>query len=313
MSNKGVDIAMEPLVSICCLSYNHAAFISGCLDGFLTQETTFGIEILIHDDASTDGTDKIIKEYAEKYPNKIFPLFEEKNQYSNGFKGKMDITFNYSRARGKYIATCEGDDYWTDPYKLQRQVEFLESHPEYSVCFHRCKHQNDENGSFSDDNCGFLFQNGEVGVDISLDMYFQSWITQPLTMVFRKSMFSAEWQKRYKYYRDMHEIFHLLSVGKGYIFAFEGGVYRYHPGGINSMISKVEYCRVSLPMDREFYRKNRVEGTKRIYCETLQDAVNVCCHSNKLEAFWYALVQFTMNGKIKTFGKNLRIIINGHF
>ena len=96
-----------PVVSVCCLSYNHADFISQCLDGILMQETTFPIEILIHDDASTDGTEDIIKQYTALHPDIIFPLYETENRYSNGYKGKMDIVFNYPRARGKYIAYCE--------------------------------------------------------------------------------------------------------------------------------------------------------------------------------------------------------------
>lgn len=307
-------MAETPLVSICCLSFNHAPYIRESLDGFLKQKTTFGVEILIHDDASTDGTDAIIKEYAEQYPDIIFPLYETVNQYSNGYKGKMDIAFNYSRAKGKYIAYCEGDDYWTDPLKLQKQVDFMESHPDYSVCFHRCTHLNSDVGQIQRDNCGFLFSNNELdGVEISTEMYFKSWVTQPLTMVFRRSMYSFEWQKQYKYYRDMHEIYHLLCAGKGYLFAFDGGVYRYHSGGINSMISKEEYCKVSLPMDREFYWKTKVEGTRQIYCETLQDLIGVSARSNKLKAIWYALVQYTVSGKIKRLGKNISTIIHGHF
>ena len=114
-----------PLVSICCLTYNHVPFIRKCLDGFLMQQTDFPIEILIHDDCSTDGTTEIIRQYEAKYPELIFPLYEEENQYSRGGAGKMDL-YNYRRARGKYIAYCEGDDYWTDPLKLQKQVDFLE-------------------------------------------------------------------------------------------------------------------------------------------------------------------------------------------
>ena len=124
-----------PLVSICCITYNHASFIRKCLDGFLMQQTTFPIEILIHDDCSTDGTTEIIREYEAKYPDLIFPLYEEENQYQQGKAAEIDF-YNYRRARGKYIAYCEGDDYWTDPLKLQKQVDFMEANPEYSVCFH---------------------------------------------------------------------------------------------------------------------------------------------------------------------------------
>lgn len=121
-----------PLVSICSITYNHAPFIRQCLDGFLMQQCNFPIEIIINDDCSTDGTTEIIREYAEKYPDKIFPVYHEKNLYSQGVRGMFD-KFVFPKARGKYIALCEGDDFWTSPHKLQRQVDFLESHCEYSM------------------------------------------------------------------------------------------------------------------------------------------------------------------------------------
>lgn len=124
-----------PLVSICSITYNHAPFIRQCLDGFLMQQCNFSIEIIINDDCSTDGTTEIIREYAEKYPDKIFPVFHEENLWSKGERGIFQ-KFVFPKARGKYIALCEGDDYWTDPRKLQKQVDFLESHPDYSMCCH---------------------------------------------------------------------------------------------------------------------------------------------------------------------------------
>ena len=122
----------EILVSISCITYNHSAYIRQCLDGMLMQQTTFGFEILIHDDCSTDGTDDIIREYASRYPQIIKPLFEEENQYQQG-KPIGTIVWNLPRAKGKYIAMCEGDDYWTDPLKLQKQVDFMEANPEYGM------------------------------------------------------------------------------------------------------------------------------------------------------------------------------------
>ena len=123
------------LVSISCITYNHAPYIRQCLDGFLMQKTDFSFEVLIHDDCSTDGTTDIIKEYEAKYPHIIKPLYEEENQYQQG-KPAGSAVWNYPRAKGKYIALCEGDDFWNDPLKLQRQVDFMELHPDYSLCFH---------------------------------------------------------------------------------------------------------------------------------------------------------------------------------
>jgi glycosyltransferase involved in cell wall biosynthesis len=124
------------LVSICCITYNHEDYIRQCLDGFLIQETSFQFEILIHDDASTDKTSEIIREYELKYPEIIKPIYQTVNQYSKGVRPINK--FNFERARGKYIALCEGDDYWTDPLKLQKQVEFLEENEEYGLVHGNC-------------------------------------------------------------------------------------------------------------------------------------------------------------------------------
>lgn len=306
------DVVMSdiPLVSICCLTYNHVQYVAACLDGFLSQKTTFGIEILVHDDASTDGTTDIIKDYAEKYPEIIFPLYEEENQYSK-YHGAMDIIFNYSRARGKYIAYCEGDDYWTDPLKLQKQVDFLESHPEYSVCFHRCSKLNELTGTYEEDNCSKLINESQEGVDLNLDMFFGSWITQPLSMVFRVSAFDMNWYKQYKYYRDQHEIYHLLQSGKGYLFGFNGGVYRIHPKGIQSMISKAEYCAVTLPIDKEFYRISPSNYSKQYYLNTLQECITLFATDNKLKAFAFLATYLSISGNFKTTYKLARIILRG--
>jgi glucosyltransferase len=127
----------EVFVSICVLTYNHENYIRQALDGILMQETNFGYEIVIHDDASTDNTQVIIKDYAEKHPNIFKPLLQTQNQRSR-LGGGMNARFNYPRAMGKYIALCDGDDYWTDPYKLQKQVDFLEANEAYGLVFTDC-------------------------------------------------------------------------------------------------------------------------------------------------------------------------------
>lgn len=118
-----------PLVTIRCITYNHEPYIRQCLEGFVMQKTNFPFEAIVHDDASTDGTTVIIREYAEKYPDIIKPIYETENQYSK-HDGSLSRIMN-SHTRGKYVALCEGDDYWIDPLKLQKQVDFLEKHPEY--------------------------------------------------------------------------------------------------------------------------------------------------------------------------------------
>jgi len=125
-----------PLVSICTITYNHEKFIAEALDSFLMQETAFSFEVLINDDFSTDDTANIIREYEKKYPRIIKPIYQKENQASQGVG--PNTTFNFPRVKGEYIALCEGDDYWTDPLKLQKQADFLISNPLYSGCFHDC-------------------------------------------------------------------------------------------------------------------------------------------------------------------------------
>lgn len=123
----------EILVSIHCPTYNHEHYIADAIESFLMQKTNFKFEILIHDDASTDRTAEIIKMYEEKYPDIINPIYQIENQRSQG----ISVTqLNFKRAKGKYIAICEGDDYWTDPQKLQKQIDFMEGHPDCSLSVH---------------------------------------------------------------------------------------------------------------------------------------------------------------------------------
>ena len=135
--DKKVEINKEEqplMVTIRCITYNHEPYIRQCLEGFIMQKTNFRFEAIVHDDASTDETANIIREYAEKYPDILKPIFETENQYSK-LDGSIQRIMS-EHIHGKYVAMCEGDDYWIDPLKLQKQVDFLESNPKYSMCAH---------------------------------------------------------------------------------------------------------------------------------------------------------------------------------
>lgn len=121
-------------VSVICNVYNHGPYLKECLESLVNQNTSFKYEILVHDDASTDSSADIIREYQIKYPDLIKPIFQIENKYSKG----IDPTLNYQepRVKGKYIAICEGDDYWTNENKLQVQYDILESNPIYNMCAH---------------------------------------------------------------------------------------------------------------------------------------------------------------------------------
>ncbi|MBE6584719.1 MAG: glycosyltransferase [Ruminococcaceae bacterium] len=121
-------------VSVICNTYNHELYIREALNGFVMQKTNFAFEVLVHDDASTDNTAAIIREFEEKYPDIIKPIYQTENQYSK--KVGITVTYQLPRAMGKYIAMCEGDDYWTDETKLQKQFDALEAHPSVDICAH---------------------------------------------------------------------------------------------------------------------------------------------------------------------------------
>ena len=123
---------VNPVVSVYCMTYNHENYIRDCLDGFLMQKTTFPFEVIVHDDASTDRTQEIIREYAEKYPDIIRPIYQKENQ--RRLKVSAITTYVFPEVRGKYVAICEGDDYWTDEEKLQKQIEIMDAHPECHFC-----------------------------------------------------------------------------------------------------------------------------------------------------------------------------------
>ena len=134
------------MVSIQCFVYNHEPFIRKCLDGFIMQETNFRFEAVVHDDSSTDKSPEIIKEYAKKYPHIIIPVLESENLYSRRDGSLEQAMLPYFR--GKYIAICEGDDYWIDPFKLQKQFDILENDNDIELCYTRSRVFDNKNQCF---------------------------------------------------------------------------------------------------------------------------------------------------------------------
>lgn len=295
---------MKPLVSIVCITYNHEPYLRQALEGFLMQKVNFPLEIILAEDCSTDGTRKICEEYVAKYPALIHYIYRDHNVGYNENEYEAMCA-----AKGKYVAYCEGDDYWTDSHKLQKQVDFLENHPEYTVCWHRCKHHNVETGEDMDDACEQILPKSAEGIDIDMDTYFAGWYTQPLTMVFRKEALDLSLYHSYKYFRDMQQMYHILKNGKGYLFAFEGGVRNVHHGGIASAISREKYCDISLPTDGEFYWKTKDERPKKNYLATLNECVRVYACVNKWKALKCALSYCIISLHPHSLTRHLRVIL----
>jgi glycosyltransferase involved in cell wall biosynthesis len=220
-----------PLVSVCCTTYNHEQFIQEAIESFLTQKTTFEFEILIHDDASTDKTQEIITKYKRQHPDLIQTIFQSQNQYSNGHKPSPEYV--WPKARGKYIALCEGDDYWVDPNKLQKQVDYMELNESCSVCFHnatiKVMHKKNKTKTFCNLS-NTKFYTKEI---ISLN-----WFVPTPSIVFRKSMLiTPNWY--WKIYNGDLAMLLLLST-KGYLYYINEkmAVYRRHNSNINNSIDK---------------------------------------------------------------------------
>lgn len=171
------------MVTIHCLIYNHEPYLRQCLDGFIIQKTNFHFEAIVHDDASTDGSAAIIREYAEKYPDIIKPIYEIENQYSKR-DGSLTRIMN-AHMHGKYIAMCEGDDYWIDPLKLQKQVDFLESHPECSLVCTDINYYIQRKDEF----INAYFRNKKFPIKYTYnDFLTKAWFVAPCTWVYRKEM-----------------------------------------------------------------------------------------------------------------------------
>lgn len=200
-----------PLVSVCCMTYNHEKYIARALDGMLAQKTNFPYEIIVHDDASTDGTAAIVREYAQKYPDIIRPIFQTENQYSK--EPKIIRNFMLPRCRGKYMAECEGDDFWICEDKLQLQVDFMEANPECQMCTHALR-------SIVADTEELVLENHYMDHDGYLDpgLIIQDVHSpQTATFLYRKTM----WETYPEFFQNMG----IGDYPKRVFCAVTGGVY----------------------------------------------------------------------------------------
>lgn len=230
------DDQEDVMVSIVCFTYNHENYIADAIEGFLMQETDFRYEILIHDDASTDNTAEVIRSYEEKYPDRIKPIYQKVNQYSKNIK--IGSTFVYPRAQGKYIALCEGDDYWTDPKKLQIQFDCLEKNPDVVCCYHDdCIL--DKNGLNKESRLSSMYQRSYT----RYEMMAAQTLILPLTVFFRNLDILRNYPPEAKHIKNGDTfLFSILGqYGSGmYLPMIEPAVYRVHEGGVWSMKSEQE-------------------------------------------------------------------------
>ncbi len=228
-----------PLVSVCVITYNHEPYIAQCLDGILMQQTSFPFEIVVGEDCSTDGTRTIVEAYAAKYPHLIRPVYHATNV--GGARNAYE--FCYPLLRAQYVAACEGDDYWTDPLKLQKQVDFMEQNKGYSLCFHQVDKVNAK---------------GEVivkripenkMVHYSSDAVFHINAATP-SLLFRNCINAIPKEIFQVACGDIFLKAMLASMGNGADLRFVGAAYRIHPGGVYSAKPKIEKVTASLKSRR---------------------------------------------------------------
>lgn len=252
----------KPTVSVLCITYNHEEYIRSTLESFVMQKTSFPFEVIIHDDASTDGTASIIEEYVNKYPHIFVSICQKENQYKKGIIPTVDILL--PRARGRYIALCEGDDYWCDEHKLQRQFEYMELHAECSMCVHNTK-KHYLNKNVKDD----LFNKWTTIHKMSEEEIFMEWKVHTSSYFMRiecmyRPEFARIWAGDYvmltmAFY--MGEIVSLPYVMSVYNANNMGGItYKNNNSGIDVVISRLN-SRIKYLEEYNKYTKERYDNT----------------------------------------------------
>lgn len=242
-------------VSVLVMTYNHEKFIRQALDSVAMQETNFEYEILISEDCSTDRTREIVLEFQKEHPDKVRLLLSKKNIHSNEI-----VVRGIRAARGEYIAMLDGDDYWTSPLKLQKQADFLDGHPECSLCFHNARIFHEDSGQ----NGSNWTPPGQKEISTLEDIWMGNFIATCSTM-FRRGLIGdiPEW------YNDFFPItdwpLHILNAEHGKIGYIDEvmGVYRYHSGGLYSPFSETKKQQETLKFYRTInkylnYRYNKI-------------------------------------------------------
>mgnify|MGYP002784576026 CR=1 FL=1 len=223
-------------VSVLVMTYNHANFIRKTIDSVLMQQVDFNYEIVISEDFSTDSTREIVIEYQEKFPEKICLILSHKNLHSNEV-----VARGITACKGEYIALLDGDDYWTSPHKLQKQVDFLANHPECSMCFHNAT-------AFYEDSSkeSWIYTADYQKEMFTLeDIWLGNFIATCSTM-FRNRVF-GEVPTWYSYFPITDWPLHILNAEQGEIGYINEvmGAYRYHQGGDYSLLSQEQKLRTT--------------------------------------------------------------------
>lgn len=263
------DITTKPLVSVCVQTYQHQKYIKKCLNSILEQKTNFSFEILLGEDESSDGTREICLEFAKKYPEIIKLCLNNRHnniKIRNRPSGRFNFLHNFSLSNGKYIAMCEGDDYWTDPLKLQKQIDFLENHRECSFCFHKARLKDEARDSMIKE----FPENLNHHQELNAKEYLKISSTATSSLVFRKLNIKALYELLHSH-GDFLLYCELLQKGKAGFIDESMSVYRKHEDGISYNYISPEYLlhRIEeLKKEIRYFSDNEVkQEIKRIHKE----------------------------------------------
>lgn len=261
----------EVLVSIVCLTYNHEKYIRNTLEGFVSQKTDFAYEIIIHDDASTDHTVEIIKEYVQKYPGLFHTIFQIENQHSQ--RKPIIQSHVVPLVKGKYVAMCEGDDYWTDPCKLQKQFDILETHKECSMCTHLIQEILEDGTPTQKFRPSIPLKEGVLGIQEFLDI--QKYYPFQTASYFMRSALWLELYRNPPAFKKASDVgdepMMLFMVSHGLIYYLPNCMSVYRVNSIGSWSSKMRNN-----LDRKAHHVKKMYDMMCLYDEYTNHAYN--CH-----------------------------------
>lgn len=292
-------------VCVAMLTYNHEDYISMAIDSILQQRITYPFKIIISDDFSTDKTRSILLQYQKKHPEIFKVLFQDSNVGPK--QNNIDLL---RHVEGKYVAALEGDDYWIDQYKLQKQIDFLEENQQYSFCWTRFKTLNQNTGELQEDLNAKYFSNSTQQIDFDYELFYKGWHIGVQTLVFRNEGFDLERCMHFNNFKDVHVINDLLKSGKGVCLNFVSAVYRVHSKGIHASIDTFNGYRIGYETHKEIYFDNTLNPyLKKKYVHSFKNFINAnIVVGNFRKAFLMSFKLFLVNWSIIDLLKHIKRI-----
>ncbi len=250
------------MVSVVMITYGHEQLVKQAIEGVLMQQCDFEVELIIANDCSPDNTDSVVDQLKKNHTNSSWIKY---TRHTTNKGMTSNFIWALEQVTGKYIALCDGDDYWTDPLKLKKQVDFLEENTGYSLCCGGYISQNTITDEKKEIVMGKYDLKDKNGFSFTLKEMEKDWITKTFTSVFRSNSLEFSLLNQYRYLRDIHLFYHLIKNKRGYYFNSVFGVYNIHPGGVNSMQHGIVNFNANYNSFKELYFYNKDEFTRNMY------------------------------------------------